>query len=253
MSFSLMEQIRKRRILKGYLIFAFVLTTVYAVVCTPLNLILTSNVLMMKTILPITLDVVMSFMNFAFYWGSFAYLLFYLYQEGLSASKPFLISYVALVFYRYITSMLASFLVLGFPPFDSFLSFTLPYFLFDIFMDLLQLTVLCFLSHKVSSQGGMLKAYMPFQKTFDRQNALCLNILKAALIPAIISILSRLIYDVNYGFPKDTADLIWMLTYYLADLLCILVGYIVIMLFLNSLYLKDLEQKSEKMSSIFEE
>lgn len=243
MSFYLQDSERKQRDLKSYLAFAIVLILLYAVVCTPINLIMTSNVLMMETVLPIALDVLMNFMNFAFYWVSFAYLIRFLYQYGFSKSKGFVGFYCVLVAARYTANLVMSFTVIGFPPLDSFISFYLPFFFLDIFLDLLQLLLAFVLSNCVAklTKNGI-EAYMPFEKIINCKNDLSKNLLRVACIPATLSLLARLFYDFHYGLPVNLIDLIWMITYYLSDLLSVLIGYIVMLLVLNRIYARDISE-----------
>ena len=53
-------------------------------------------------------------------------------------------------------------------------------------------------------------------------------------------ILYRLIYDIFfYGAPRDWIDLLWILVYYLGDLLTAFVGFLVTLLLLNRAYLRE--------------
>ncbi len=234
---SIHPQVKKS--LKGYLISIVVLSAVYSVLCTPLNLILTSDILMMQTVWPLLLDLVMSVLNFLFFWVSFAYLIHGIVRTGLKTSAPLLVSYACLSVGRYLLSMLASFVILGFPEGDVFFSLYFSELVFYVIMDLLQAALAVLILWKLTKKSGSWEELMPAAKIFDKHNAVQLSALLVSAIPAAVSLLSRLFYDINYGAPASGQDLVWMVVYYLSDLLSLLAGYLVMLLLLNRFALKE--------------
>ena len=72
------------------------------------------------------------------------------------------------------------------------------------------------------------------------------------LIPSAWHLFSRLYYDIFfYGFPTDTADVLWMVFYYVSDIVTFFIGYFGSVLILNSLYAKE-EKKREKYRKAFD-
>ena len=68
--------------------------------------------------------------------------------------------------------------------------------------------------------------FYPFKKIFDKANPLQRCLLKIAILFSATKILSRLLFDIGYGAPKDFGEFLLMLAYYLSDLLLGLVFYI---------------------------
>ena len=55
-----------------------------------------------------------------------------------------------------------------------------------------------------------------------------------------------MIYDITVsGVVRDLADLLWMISYYLADFISIIIGYFVILLFFNHFYLEEEKARME--------
>ena len=87
---------------------------------------------------------------------------------------------------------------------------------------------------------------MPFASMFSFSNGMQRANLLMAAIPAVTQIVYRAIYDIAfYGVARDLADLLWMISYYLADVLSMVVGYFVILLLLNRFYLNEEKARLE--------
>ncbi len=223
----------------GYLIFVSILALTYSFVCTPLNLVVTSNILMMETVIPLMLDLIMTVMNFLFYWVSFAYLIRGIFRYGIGGSKLFFVAYGALSFIRYLLSMLASFVVLGFPGATEFFALYFVDLIFYIFMDGVQIAIAAGISHGLKSKRGGWELHMPAESLWNLQNPILLSALFACCVPAVISLLARLFYDINYGFPTSGSELLLMILYYLSDVVSVLVGYFVVLYLLNRFSIKE--------------
>lgn len=237
---NVIKTAKRAAMLRSYLIVIFSVAFFYAVICTPANLIVNSNVLLLQTVLPLLVDVVMTFVNFLFYWISFAYLLYFMFAFGVGESKPFFLSYVAVVFARYALNLLSGYFVMGFPRFKNFLSNDFLFLLIDVAMDiLLQMGIAILIVRKQRGNSPSFASHLPAVKLFDRTNPLLKSTLLVAMIPAAISLLSRLYYDIVVGIPQSTTDLLWMISYYLSDFLSVLIGYLVILLLLDWIRTKD--------------
>jgi predicted membrane protein len=57
-------------------------------------------------------------------------------------------------------------------------------------------------------------------------------------------------YDFHLGAPTGFSDLLWMILYYLSDVVGALIGYLVMVLLLNRFFLQELRAK-ESDSSLF--
>lgn len=231
---------KRAAMVRRYVTISLTVALFYAVICTPANLLVNSNVLLLQTILPLFVDIVMTFANFLFYWVSFSFLLYFMFEFGFGESKPFFLSYCAVVCGRYVLNLLAGYVVMGFPTFGAFFSNEFLFLLIDIVMDLvLQMGIALLILRKTVGEHCGFDNYMPAVRLLDFANPLQKSAFFITLIPSAISLLLRLLYDVRFGFPQSFTDLLWMISYYLSDLLSVLIGYVVILLILGSIYNKN--------------
>ena len=245
MEASLWNSIRRKKTWIGYGIWTLVLTVFYAAVCTPINLWLTSDILILQTVIPLLWDVLLNLVNFLFYWISFAYLLFLFVTWGTKGQKPFFILYGGVVVFRYCANLLASFCVVGFPKWGAFWSDFFPYLLIDIGMDLLQMLIAALVVARFLQNRDAKKDTLPFQGLWDRSNRLQGTAGWLALIPSALMLISRVIYDISLGGAAGLGDLLWMITYYASDIVSIFVGYFVILLLVNRFYLREETAKAD--------
>ena len=76
------------------------------------------------------------------------------------------------------------------------------------------------------------------QKWLEKGNIILRTVLFLALIPAGIQLLLRLYYDIFFwGAIRGWLDLLWVILYYLSDLIFVPVGYLVMIVLINRLYL----------------
>lgn len=254
MTLTPVEQHARRTCNRRFAVLIFALTLFYAAVCTPLYLLFSSNILFEDSVLPLLWDVLMGACNYLFYWGSFAFLLFLGARYSLRQCKAFFAVYAGAVLFRYTANLLASFLVMGFPTWSTFASSDLPYLLFDVVMDLVLMSLAVLAFHlivdqtplNIAANGSLMQAeedvdcprlqlWCDAQKLYDKSNALHRTAVWMGLIPAGLKMITRIIYDISYGAPTDGVDLMWMIVYYVIDILCAVVGYLVILFLLNHL------------------
>lgn len=236
--------------LKFYALFQAVIVLAYAFICTPVSAYLNSDILLAGTILPLLLDAVMLLLNYLFYWMSYAALLFLCLDKGFRACRTVLIVYAAAVFFRYPLNLIGGSLVLGFPTASVFLSQELPEMLFGMGMDLVLIAVallpLRYLLRHLPQSGInvpdpaelTLPSCLPIGRWLEKGNIVLRTVLFLALIPAGIQLLLRLYYDIFFwGAIRGWLDLLWVILYYLSDLVFIPVGYLVMIVLINRLYL----------------
>ncbi len=258
MKLNLFEVCRKQKMYRGFAVYLFSIALLYAAVCTPIYHIVNSNILLAGTVLSLLLDIFMQLLNYLFYWGAFAFVLYAGLRFGIANSLSFLLTYGGAVAFRYTANLLAGYLTKGFPMFGEFIERDLLYFLIDIVMDIVQLLVFLWILSAVKNKydiayfkknGDMIFSYMPFSKPFDFQNPIQRCCLWGALIPSSVYLVSRIIYDCYLGAPTDLIELLWMILSYLSDLVFILIGYFFSVLFLNKLYEKEMDAKARYESS----
>lgn len=249
MELSLFEQAQKRKLTSRLAILLFGIALFYAAVCTPLYLILSSDVLWAGTPLPMLLDVVTTLANYAFYWIAFAYAAYIIYRLGIGAAVPMLGVCVGASVFRYSANLVAGFCVIGFPSWEDFASDYLPYFLVDIALELVMMAVAVglavFLGRKWSDSKGRLTDGVPFAKLFTFDRGMPRIAWLIACVPAAAQMLSRIRYDLSYGAPRGLLDLLWMVVYYCSDVLNVLLGYLVIVWIWNQIATRETEAKHE--------
>lgn len=253
MALTPMEQRTRGACERRFAVLIFALTLFYAAVCTPLYLFFSSDILFDDSVLPLLWDVLMGACNYLFYWVGFAFLLFLGARYSLRGCKAFFAVYAGAVLFRYVANQLSGFLVMGFPTWSKFASSDLPELLFCIVMDLVLMAFAVLAFHlivdktplKINGDETLMLSdatvyprvhlWYDAQKLYDRSNALHRTALWMGLIPAAVQLLNRVRYDIFYGAPTDALDLMWMIVYYVGDILCAIIGYLVILLLLNSL------------------
>ena len=228
----------------------------YAIVCTPVYLWVSSDVLLADSVFPLIWDTLMSVCNYLFYWIALSSILYALIRYGIGECKPFFLSIGILSVLRYFTNHIAGCFVTGFQSINDFFSYYLPYILFDVAFDLVLMTIVIVLMHvtfkehlsigaKEEERTSFLSARLPLENLFDWKNPIGKAALFAAWVPAAFKILSRLIYDFSYGAPTGLSDLLWMITFYVFDVLSVLIGYVVLIWLVHRSYMNDLKAKSE--------
>ena len=254
MELSLFESCRKKKMLVQFGIWLSVISVFYAAVCTPLYHSINSNVLLRGTVYPLLLDFAMQFLNYLFYWCSFAYVLYALLRFELKKSYSFLVIYAVVVLLRYFVNFAVGGYMTAFPAVDVFLSNELPYLLFEIGMDLFWMLVVVLILRAVhqkqpyamrTKRGAMLLSNLPFSKLFHLQNPVQRAALWAALIPAAVQLASRIFFDLSWGAPAGFTDLLWMIIYYVLDIVYALIGFFVIVLWINRFYFSEEKARME--------
>ena len=76
----------------------------------------------------------------------------------------------------------------------------------------------------------------PFCKIFDKTNPLQRSVLINTIILVGIKVLSRLVFDIDYGAPEDFGEVLIMAVYYLSDLLLAVIFYALSIVVLNKLF-----------------
>lgn len=243
MELSLFDLCRKRNLNLRMLIFLFAITLFYAVICTPVSLLVSSDILLSETVLPLLIDVLMLLCNYLFYWVSFAIVLYAIGRFEVGNCISLFGIYVGAVFFRYLANITAGFLVIGFPTWEDFLSDHLLYLLIDIGMDLILMAVMVLivsLTFKKASANSSPLAGLPIDRLFDLKNPIQLAAFWSAVIPAAVQLISRVFYDAfYYGAPTSLIDLLWMVIYYVSDFANVVIGYLVIVLILNRIFMKE--------------
>ena len=244
MTLSPLQSAEKKKTMKEYWIIIFALTFFYAIVCVPISIVTQTDAVVIDSSFPLIWETLMQVLTYVFYWISFAYLMYFIFAFGIGECKDFFIAYGLTVCLRYGLNQFVTSSLYGFPSVDEFVSNSLGEMVFFIVMDIIQLAIAVWIAYLVERYGVRLKQFMPFGKLFDFQNPLVKTAFKLAWIPAVIMLAQRFVYDL--GFVKEISGsgsafigIIGILIFYLADLLCVLIGHFVILLLLNRFFMRD--------------
>ena len=245
----LFDELSLKHSKKQFLIFAIACIALVSVIYTPIYLLLSSNVLWRGSVVLFLLtELVEPLIDFFFYWGSFAFLIYIYLRFGRKQIRDFAIIYVAAVALRYLLTMFVGFLMMSFPSAETFWGEELPSALFSIGMDVLQGAVVLVLAEFCCRRPLMLakdhgdgEAFIadcfPLTGLFDLKQPIAKVCFLSSLIPSGLKLLSRLYYDIFFwGLPTDAAEWILLATYYIADIASFVIGWLVLQYLLQLRY-----------------
>lgn len=261
MTLSLFEKCRHSRLRLKYAIVIFAIAIFYAAVCTPIAIWAYSDVLISSSVFLTVWDVVVTAVNYSFYWVSFAFMLYFVSRFTLKNSKGILGIYVGACAFLYVANLLSSCIMNGFS--DLYLT-DLRDILMYVAFDALQMAIAVWIAHILLSPAQILaqRTFMiekasnpeatlkmpqcfPFTGVFALKNRLMRAAFFASMVSFAVHVLSRVIYDAFLlGAPRGIEDLLWMIFAYLSEIVACFVGYFVIILILHQLHLKEAEKKA---------
>jgi hypothetical protein len=238
---DLFESSRQQLLQKKLTARLLILSLVYSAVLMPLLNLVNSNVLYSATILSPVLDLVLLVCNYFIYWMAFAYLLYGIARFGLSACKGMAWIFVGVSFLR----PALGFLMTYWMGLDALDLLDLRDFLVSGAVDCLQLVLAIAIVNRTDKNlvaKHKLIVHMPLAGLFVRQNPVVPVIVKLAAVPAALYMATRVIYDLTAVFvsaPETMWEYLWMFMGYFSDRLFAFVGYMIIVLLLNSIVLSE--------------
>lgn len=257
----LFDELCIKRLKKSFLIFAIACVGFISVIYTPVYLLLASNVLWRGSLLLFLWTELMGpLVDFSFYWGSFAFLIYIYLRFGKKQIKYFAIVAALSIAARYVITLIVNFALMSFPGWEMIWQEELPSALFGILMDALQMLGVLLLAEfccrrplmqaKAYTKGSegeeMIGDCLPITSFFNIKQPLNKLCFFAALIPAGIKLLSRLYYDIFFwGLPTDASEWLLVVTYYIGDVASFLVGYFVLLYLLQTIFANETKRKIE--------
>jgi len=235
--FSLVHLLVWKKNLKKMAVLLLIIGLLYAVVCTPLYHITNTNILFRDGIASLLVDYLMDIMNYLYYWLIFAFLLF----VGVTLGKttlfgPYLLVIAATTVFRYFASLLSGYILNGIPTKWDVWSDDLLYLGIDVLMDFVQIAAVFLIVYSRAWRMTRDPKFVPVSKLTDRKNPVALTAAFLAAIPAVIHLITRVIFDIWKGYtPRSGGDLLWMILGYSSELLAFVAGYFVILLWINHL------------------
>lgn len=241
MNLSIHEQDRKRKTERKAMLSLAAIALFQSVICTPLHHLFNSNVSFQATVLPQIWDTVQYFVSFAFYWCAFAFLIYTAVRYTLRSTVQIMIYYFVFSSARYILSLLVgSLMLLQFPIWDD-----LWQFLFELLIDAVQIGAVALTIYLLFEKGRTDRVQISLRSLFSTSDLFLRGMMMTALIPTVIRILSRIRYDIYVGLPQGGADLLGMIFWYVLDIVCALIGYLVMYWIVSKLLLVDLMAEKE--------
>ena len=251
---TLYTELAKRTFLHRLLIWLGAITAFYAVVCTPIFSWATSDVLIQRSVFPLIWDTVMSVCNYLYFWMALSALLYAIARFGFSQCYSVFGTVIAISFVRYFLFYFAGCVVAGFPSINDFFEYEFLEIMLNFFADVLLMAIAVAIAYAVfqkklannpliNDRFAGLSKVLPADRLFDLQNAIGKATLLVAVIPSAFRMISRIIYDLAYGAPTGLADLLWIITGYLLDILSVLIGYVVMLLLINRFYLLEIKER----------
>lgn len=240
---------------KRFLIFAIACVGFLSFIYTPIYLLLSSNVLWRNSIfLFLWTEVIATLADFAFYWGSFAFLIYIYLRFGKSEIKPFAVISAIAIVARYLLTTIVDFALMSFPGWDVLFGEELPSMLFTVLMDALQMLGVLLLAEfccrrPLMQKGrgeGIMQELFPLEGLFNLKNPLSKLCFFSALIPSGVKLLSRLYYDIFFwGLPQDAEEWILVITYYIGDIATLLIGYFVLLYLVQAFWSAENKRKND--------
>lgn len=252
MKATIYNELAKRAHLRRAIIVLCSVALFYAAVCTPVYLWASNDILIKSSAFSLVWDTVMSACNYLFYWIALAMLIYALHRFDLADCRSFFLAFAAISIVRYFANHIAGSIVMGFQSVNSFFEDYLPYILIDVLLDWIIMGIAVgivwgILKKQLYPQNGdrfsLLSTQLPLERLFDLHGTLGRSTLLVAIVPSAFHMLSRVIYDLAHGAPTGLADLLWIITGYMIDVLSVLIGYIAMLFLLNKFYLWEHKQR----------
>lgn len=249
---SLFDQMRKKRLLRRYMLFLSAVIVFHSVIYYPIYLMLASDVVWKNSIFFfLWTEIAEPLAAYLFFWGSFAYLIYAGVRFSRRATGAYLAVYLSGTVLRYALQNVCFMIMMGFPAWKR--SLNLAQLLLSLLLDMLVMGVVyaifLLLLRYLERQGkAPYSECLPLGGFFELKNPLIKVLAVSALIPEIARIITRAYYDIRMILfeqisPSGPAEILLMVTYYLTDILTALLGYLVIFVMVSSFHLSDFKAK----------
>lgn len=209
------KQLKKKLFL--YLLFtATLFFALMSLILSPIISSVSSNVVYAHTMLPDLLILFTDVLNLMALSVCCAIMIYSIVRLGMSASTTLIVTYITAVFLKYTADMTVSYLLL-----KSIDPSVITSYAAAFLVDLIIVLIIAFIAYGSYRKSGELKSAA----------------IKSGVVIAVSKVLSRAAYDISYGPPRDLTDLLWMILYYLSDLLAGAI-FVLILMFIFKLLTK---------------
>ena len=208
----------------------------FCTVCTPVRILAMSDIQISETAFPTVWDLFQTLVQYVFYWVAIAFLILLFLERGIVRSLPLLAYYLGASVIRSVGGAVVGELMVGDGIGSDLFWENMSYGFLDCLLDLLifgtiVLIVFLLLLSKSTAKNATFE-YPPagFFAPFDR---LKVAVLVAVAFPSASQVIGRIRYDILFGAPQNSVDLLQMILFYLSDLLFFCLGYLFVLLLLR--------------------
>ena len=222
------------------------LAALYAFVCTPVYYVANSNVLLQDSVFTFAWDFVNDTVQYLYYWVAFSFVIFFAAKYAFRSIGKLLAVFAGCSVSRYFFGLIIVFMIDK--DWDLF-GYEMKQVLEVVLGDLLMMGIAVLLVYLIISKKTQTKA---LSESFQSASVLQIRyplmggMLAVAFIPALMRIASRIWFDLFLGAPQGNSDLVSMIVYYVGDVLCAVIGYLVIFLIVSQLTIKAEQTKSKE-------
>lgn len=230
----------KKRLARTLAIWTAILFSAYCFILAPLYTYMSSDIIFAVTVIPEILDFIMGVVDVVAYAICFSIITYSIFKLSFKASGSIMAVFCAAVFLKYSANLIVTLIT------DKTISYNdIASVLLFFSLDVILMFIIASISNsiikkyyekrsiiaKASAQLGTpcensTDTFL-FKKTFSKDNPLQLSALIFSAIMSLVKISTRIIYDLFIGLPDSLPETMWMITYYLSDLLIIVIMYVV--------------------------
>ncbi len=240
------EMKRKQKVERfgGQLLLA--LACFFIFICTPVYILASSNIMISRTVFPILWDFVQDLTHYLYYWVAFSFLVYISARYTIKSTGFLLLVYAGCSFAKYFFSLLLDNLINS----DwSSMNYHMYYVMIDFAGDLLLIGMaflICYLFLHRKKENITENNCFDFSGMFRLSNPVLKCSFSFSMVLMVSRVVSRLIYDFNYGAPQGRADLIVMILSYFGDIASGVIGYLLMYLIVSQIHLKSEEASQLK-------
>ena len=225
----------------GLSAFFVILARLYTVAC--------SDVVIMYTAWPEVIEILINVIECGLYGIAYAFLIYAAYRFPKERITKFALVYGGSVLFKYMANYVVTWITdtgMSTEYLMENLSYVLIYTAIELLQAVLMILVLFrtmkgyheFVSHQQRIAANLpgaevtVRTYaFPFRSLLSWKNPLQKCALWSGILITVFKSVSRLIYDISYGWPASIVDALWMVIYYLIDIfagfaVCLLITYL---------------------------
>jgi hypothetical protein len=197
-----------------------------SVVLKPLYIFFISDVVWSGTFLVNLLEVTLDLFELLAYSTSFAVVIYsVLLSDDARGVKVLIAEFMLLAFVRRILDIVMTIVIYG-----ALEAIDIVSVLFALAMEFIQIFIVYIIA--VSLLKKEIIAFLPAKKIYSKKNALQVSALCAGGILSAVKIVSRIIYDIDYGAPESLIEVCSMVLFYSLDVLVAIISYVIIIVVL---------------------